>query len=249
MIRANCRNNFTASDFDFIIDTLAASGRQRNILTDLLTDEEARDTILDDDTLLQAVVDNSDLSRFSPYLYFYLLTRRVFLEHDIDDRQMTDYVATLLAEFCSNQRVHNPTRHHQVNYQYLVDMLSDFMEASSTEAFLIRSHLGNYALFITGIFPDNIYRRSTYGRRAPGFDYYEKMGSSSYYWASQHRLALQYSLNDILVNLADRFRQVRVALNLLADEYLSVDTRAGGLDKMLRQLFFGQQNPPAAFDP
>lgn len=242
MIRDNCRDKFTYADFSFIADSLAKDSKNKAALTTLLTDADSRDEILDDDQLFQTIIRKTGLSKISPYLYFYILTRKSFLQHDIDDRNMSDYVASLLAEFCSANRVHSVSHHHTKAYHYLVDMMQDSVDASPHEAFMIRSHLGNYALFMTGIFPDYIFNKSTYGRKAPDFDYYEKMGSSSYRWASQHQLALKYSLAEILANLADSFRQVRVALNTLTDNYISLDTRPDKLDKMLRQLFFGSQD-------
>ena len=43
MITANCRDRFTAEDFDFVVQTLARSERDSVNLVDLLTDAEARD--------------------------------------------------------------------------------------------------------------------------------------------------------------------------------------------------------------
>ncbi|MFQ6113430.1 MAG: hypothetical protein ACE5NG_04990 [bacterium] len=239
MIRANCREKFTAEDFSFIVDSLAEDRKNKVALTDLLTDEQTRDEVLDHELLFQKVIRRTGFSKISPNLYFYILTRRVFLEHSLDDRNMADYVASMLAEFCSVRRTHSISNFHTKMYHYLADMMMDFIDASSWEAFLIRSHMGNYALFLTGIFPDYVYRKSTYGRKAPGFDYYEKMGSSSYRWASQHKLAMKYSLVEILANLAQQFRHVRIALNKLTDNYMVIDERAEDMDKMLRQIFFG----------
>lgn len=239
MIRDNCRDKFTHDDLNFISETLAKEASNKTALHDLLTDADSRDKILDDPKLFHSVVQKRGFSKISPYLYFYILTRRAFLDNDIDDRNVTDYVACLLAEFCYLSRVHTISNHHTKSYHYLTDMMLDFVDATSHEAFLIRSHLGNYALFMTGVFPDWIYRRATYGRKAPGFEYYEKMGSSSYRWASQHQLALKYSLTGILTKLADSFRPVRIALNTLADNYIVLDQRPDRLDKMLRQVFFG----------
>lgn len=239
MIRDNCRDKFTDNDLTFIAETLAQDGSNKETLTNLLSDTDTRDKILDDPQLFQTVVQQPGLSKISPYLYFYILTRRSFLDNKIDDRNVTDYVACLLAEFCYLTRVHTISNQHTKSYHYLTDMMLDFFDATSHEAFLIRSHLGNYALFMTGVFPDWIYTKATYGRKAPGFDYYEKMGSSSYRWASQHQLALKYSLAEILAKLADSFRPVRIALNTLADNYIVLDQRPDRLDKMLRQVFFG----------
>ncbi|MFQ5709572.1 MAG: hypothetical protein ACE5HO_19110 [bacterium] len=242
MIRANCRSRFTADDFAFITATLSKGPQNRVALTELLTDEDVRDQILDHELLFSAIVRNSGLSNISPFLYFYVLTRKAFLEHKIPDRDMADYVACMLAEFCSTKRAHTISKYHQKLYHYLTDLMCDFIDASSYEAFLMRSHVGNYALFMTGIFPDYVYRKATYGRRAPGFDYYEKMGSNSYRWAAQHKLATKYSLVQTLSNLAEQFRYVRIALNRLADDYIALDKQGERMDKMLRQIFFGNPN-------
>jgi len=242
MIQANCRANFTADDFSFIRETLAKDLQNKVALGELLTDEEMRDDILDHDELFRRVLESKGFTRISPYLYFYVLSRRVLLEYKINDRQMADYIGSLLAEFGSTNRVFSPSRHHDSQYHYLVDMLNDFIDASSWEAFLLRSHLGNYALFMTGMFPDYIYRKATYGHKVPGFEYYEKMGSSSYQWAAQHKYAARYRLVETLSNLAAMFRQVRIALNKLADEYIVLDEKPDNMDKMLRKIFFGDSD-------
>lgn len=246
MIRANCRERFNADDFDFIVNSLGKNSKSKIALTELLTDAETRDQVLDDQALFHAVTNKRRLSKISPYLYFYVLTRKAFVESDIDDRETTDYVACMLAKFCSAKRSHSISRSHKKSYHYLADMLTDSVNASSYEAFLIRSHLGNYALFMTGIFPDAVYRKATYGRKAPGFEYYEKMGRSSYGWASQHHLAVKYSLVEVLATLAERFSHARIALNKLADNYIVIQDGRNSLDKMLRQIFFGGK--PNSFD-
>ncbi len=238
MIQANCRNNFTADDFSFIREILAKDQQNKVALSELLTDEDMRDHILDHDLLFRRVLESGSFTRISPYLYFYVLSRRALLEYEIHDREMADYIGSMLAEFGSASRAFSPSKRHDTQYHYLVDMLDDFIDASSWEAFLLRSHLGNYALFMTGMFPDYIYRKATYGRKSPGFDYYEKMGSSSYQWAAQHKYAVRYRLVEILSNLASMFRQVRIALNKLADEYIVLDERPDSMDKMLRKIFF-----------
>lgn len=243
MIQANSRHNFTAEDFSFITEALAEERHNRVALADLLSDEDMLDRILDHTVLFQRVMENRGFTKISPYLYFYVLSRRTLLDHNITDRGIADYISSLLAEFSSSQRMFSPSSHHEKQYHYLVDMLSDFMDASSWEAFLIRSHVGNYALFMTGMFPDYVYNKATYGRKAPGFDYYEQMGSSSFRWAAQNKFAAEYRLVEILSELANQFRQVRIAMNKLADEYLSFREKPDSLDTLLRRIFF-DSNPP-----
>lgn len=243
MIQANCRSSFTTEDYTFIIETLAQDQRNEEALTQLLADEEMRDQILDHELLFETIFQQHGFARISLDLYFYILTRRVLMEYKIKERGIADYIASMLAEFSRTSRAFSPSHTYPKEYRYLVDMLSDFMDASSWEAFLIRSHLGNYSLFMTGLFPDYINRKATYGRGAPGFEYYEKMGSASYLWASQNKFAEEYRLVEILSSLAGQFRRVRIALNKMADEFIQLDDNQENLDKVLRRIFFGQINP------
>ncbi|MFQ5603270.1 MAG: hypothetical protein ACE5HS_08370 [bacterium] len=240
MIKANCRKKFTKEDFEFIAHTLGKDHKNKAAVAKLLTDDESRDDILDHELLFDSLNQQTGFSKISPYLYFYLLTRKVFKERDLDDRNLADYVASMLAEFCSLKRAMSISRDHPKSYQYLTDMMIDFVEASSFEAFLLRSHIGNYTLLLTGIFPDYIYRKSTYGRKAPGFEYYEEMGRSSYRWAAKHKLAVKYRLVEILSNLAQQFRLVRLALNNLSDNYLTLNEHPANLDHVLRRIFYGE---------
>ncbi len=245
MIQANCRDRFTAEDFRFISEVLSHNTEtKRAALIRLLSHPQTRDVILDDRSLFAGITGHASFQQVSPFLYFYLLTRHVFLQYEIMDRMSADYVACMLAQFCSAKRTWTISHAHDRRYEYFVDMMSDSLQASSFEAFLLRSHIGNYALFMTGIFPDRIYCKSTYGRRAPGFDYYEKMGRSSFRWASQHKLAVRFSLEGILAGLAERFSTIRMALNQIADEYMHIDERTPGMDKVMRQILFGRGNNP-----
>lgn len=241
MIQANCRSNFTMDDFAFITNSLAEKEKNRVALSELLTDEEMRDQILDHDQLFRQIRKSSGFTRISPHLYFYVLIRHAFKEYGIESRDLADYVAAMLAEFSGTERAYNPLKSDR-EYHYLVDIMLDYSETSSgMEAFLLRSHLGNYSLFMTGIFPDYINHRAIY-KSAPGFDYFEKMGKSSFYWASRHDIAHRYNLVSILDSLADRFRLVRQALNRVSDDYLTTDDRPDDMDKVLRQIFHGPRD-------
>lgn len=246
MIRANCRERFTADDFDFIVAALAKKEGDVVPLSSLLIDEEMRDELLDHHTLFDAVVEQKGYTTISPFLYFYVLTRRALLQFGIDDRRVVDYVASMLAEFSSLKRARAISHYDERQYDYLVDMLADVMAASSQEAFFLRSHIGNYSLFLTGIFPDYVYRRSAYGHKAPSFEYYETLGSTNYRIASEHWVAEKYNLAEILYEIADCFRRIRHALNRLSDQYIKLDVRREpSLDKTLRQIFFGPKSGKA----
>ena len=63
MIRANCRERFTAADFDFVVRTLARSRTDHVSLADLLSDAETRDFVLDSPRLVDAIFSNTGIRR------------------------------------------------------------------------------------------------------------------------------------------------------------------------------------------
>ena len=77
MIRANCRERFTAADFDFVVRTLARSRIDHVSLVELLGDAETRDSVLDNPRLVDAILSNADQLCISSHFYFYVLARHV----------------------------------------------------------------------------------------------------------------------------------------------------------------------------
>jgi hypothetical protein len=108
MIRANRRARFTAADFDFIVRTLARSQTDQVSLVDLLSDVEARDSILDHPRLVDAILNNCRHLRISSQFYFYVLARHVLQQGGIGDRELCDYVASLLETFSRAKQLRAP---------------------------------------------------------------------------------------------------------------------------------------------
>jgi hypothetical protein len=222
MITANCRDRFTAEDFDFVIETLAKSERESISLVKLLTDNETRDVVLDHPRLFQTLLEGGAPLSISPQLYFYILTRHVLKETGLEDRALTDYVASVLERFSDRARMRSPANGVNGPIQYVSDMLVALRQASPTQTFLIRAHIGNYSLFISGIFHESVESRAQRG--APDLSFYEDMGRASYRAAAGHHVARTADLSEVLENLADAFRQVRSALNHLSDALLHLDS-------------------------
>jgi hypothetical protein len=229
MITANCRARFTAEDFDFVVKTLGKSPRDSVSLADLLTDTDTRDAILDHRKLFDAILSSVSSLSISPQLYFYILTRHVLKKTGIDDRKLSDYIASLLECFSRTARMRSPVDEEGQPIQYLSDMLLALKNASPSQSFLIRAHVGNYSLFITGIFHENVLRRMERG--APDFSFYEGLGRSNYRLVADHSVARSWGLTDTFDALAERFREIRLALNDLSDRLLHIDR--GPLDSPL----------------
>ena len=221
MIKANCRDRFTAADFDFVVKALAASEKDSVSLVDLLTDEDARDSILDHPRLFQTILEDGAPLTISPQLYFYILIRHVLKETGLNDRSMSDYVASLLETFSQTARMKSPADGRATPIQYVSDMLVALQTASPVQTFLIRAHVGNYALFIAGIFHGTVQSRAERG--APDVSFYDGVGSANFKAAASHRVARSAALTNIYEQLAESFHDVRLALNRLSDSLIHLD--------------------------
>src|SRR6185503_17495818 len=83
-------------------------------------------------------------------------------------------------------------------------------------------HIGNYSLFLSGVFPDRIRFRAE-ARGFPDVKYYDALGRTHYRAASDHRLAQRYELAPIFHTLAERFETTRLALNDMAGRLFSME--------------------------
>jgi len=221
MIKANCRERFTAADFDFVVQTLSRSKGDSVTLVDLLTDDAARDAVLDSPRLVESLFADGAPLTISPQLYFYILLRHVLKETALADRDVSDYLASLLETFSQTARMRSPADGHTSPIQYVSDMLIALRTASPAQSFLIRAHVGNYSLFITGIFHETVQRRSQRG--APDLGYYEDLGRSNFHLAAGHQVARTCALSEVFEKLAAGFREIRLALNHLSDSLIHLD--------------------------
>ena len=222
MITPTCRERLTAADFDFIIRTLAHGGQKRSTsLAELLTDSETRDSILDSEVLFQAVLEAGATLEISPQCYFYILLRHVLKEHKLASRETADYLASLLETFSRTERMKAPSGAGEGPQQYISDMLLALQKAPSLQSFFLRAHIGNYTLFITGIFYDRVECRSRRG--GPDVGFFEGVGASSFSIAAEHSMARDHALAPIFRELGDRFRDIRLALNDTAERHMHLD--------------------------
>jgi hypothetical protein len=226
MIQANCRARFTAADFDFVVRTLSRSQTDHVSLVDLLSDAETRDSVLDHPRLVDAILSNAGQLRISSHFYFYVLARHVLRDAGVTDRKLCDYVASLLETFSRVSGLQAPHMSEEGGRQYVSDMLIALTRATPEQAFLLRAHVGNYSLFLSGIFHENTQRRSLRG--APDLAFYEQVGRTNYQLVASHATARRCELSDVYENLADQFREVRHALNRLSDQLLNLDEETSG---------------------
>jgi hypothetical protein len=174
------------------------------------------DALLDDAVLFRELLRRGGISTAPAPLMFYLLVRHALLAREIFDRQLADYTASLLLEFGKAGRAHRIGEWEDQQFHYLADILAELDRARGEREFLLRVHLGNFALWLSGLFPDHITHR-VQRRGAPPIAYYEELGARGFRSAAGMELAIRHGLGDVLLQAADEFSNVRSALNSLSD--------------------------------
>ena len=197
-----------------------------------ITSEDLRLLGVRVDTDLDALLDRRDVAAYllraampgpSPSLLFYVLVRQSLLEVGVEDREVADYFAAVLREFGARQRATRVDTVDDQDHRYLVDILADLGTATGERQFKVSVHLGNYAIWLSGVFPERIAAQQL-RRGGPDLTYYEHLGGRGYAEAAEHRLAERSGLDDVLRTAADRVRDVRVALNRVSAQ-LDLRTR------------------------
>jgi hypothetical protein len=212
------RDHLSSGDLEFVLGTLGGSEGEKDALLSLLADPHESVAILDHECLLQAVLETTGHLPITPRLYFYLLVRKSLRNAGLNDPDLADYVASVLAEFSSIARRSGPVP----ELLYSVDLLEQVQKATAYERFFIYSAAGNRYLFLTGIFPGFLERRE---RRwgAPGLGYYEQVARSSFKAAAEHPLAREFALESVYGILAHRFREMRCVLNGFSDSLVTLN--------------------------
>jgi hypothetical protein len=234
VIQPNCRVQFAAEDVDFIVSVLGSRLGDAQCLVRLLSDESSRDLILDDEALLSALIERRGCLRVSSRFYFYVLVRNVLRRSGIQDRAVADYVAEVLTEFARAERARCVIPGLSGPLDYFFELLAALKDADERHRFFIRAHIGDYSLFLSGVFPERIRSRAE-ARGSPDMSYYDALGRTHYRAASDHRLAQRYELATIFNTLSERFETTRLALNDIADRFFSIGDVDYSLETLLNQ--------------
>lgn len=233
MILPNVRASFGRAEASYVIWLLTRGSEAEQDQMHARLAEEGFDAILDDPRTFNALLAHGGFSTASESLVFYLLVRHALLESSIDDRLLADYIAALLIAFGKGRRAYL-VDDDPPEYEYLVDIIRAAEAATGHRAFLLRAHLGEYALWTSGLFPDYITSR-VQRRGAPGLDYYEELGATGYRQAAGHNDAQRNGLDRVYRQCADGFSSLRIALNRIADRHL-FPRRGDSIERLLRQV-------------
>lgn len=220
MILPRLRASFDRADAVALVDLLGRDDPGLREAARARLDREGLDSLLDDPRILNAILTARDVP-VGPSVVFYILVRQALLESNVPDRGIADFLATLVLSFGCGTRAWRISEESEEEFHYLVDLVGRMGEtaADSRETFLLRSHMGNYALWLTGLFPDFVESRVR-RRGAPPMGYYQAMGSSGYRAAAGTVQARDLGVEALFHSVAREFPRMRVALNRLSDRHL-----------------------------
>src|ERR1700719_3635616 len=144
MILPNLRSRLRAADLRLIVLALARG-----------------DALLDDPQLFPALLAVRSLLVPSAVLFMYVAVRQALLTAEGDDRDLADYLGALLLEFGDYRRHERVRSADDASYRYLVDIVADLagQDEAGERGFLLQTHLGNYSLWLAGLFPDYVAAR------------------------------------------------------------------------------------------
>jgi hypothetical protein len=219
MILATVRHHLTRDDAQLVARLIARdSGTPLEEIERTLSDEGI-DAVLDDPRLPTALLRAGQGTWASLPLFSYVMVRHALRRLGEEDRRLADYVAAVLMHFGMRDNARRVSASDDQVYDSLAALLADVDDPDGRRSFLVRTHLGNYALWLSGLFPDYIEHRK-WRRGGPDLDYYEEMGRRGYQLAAGHRLADDHGLATLFATAADRFGLLRAALNDVSDTLL-----------------------------
>jgi hypothetical protein len=217
MIRPDTRSRLTANDLHVMVLLLSRGSAVERRRWERRLATEGPDALLDEPALAERLLAVRTLLVPSDHLFLYVMVRHTLRRAGVEERELADYLAALLIAFGQRDRAFRPDWNDDQRHRYLADIVQDAEASHGDRRFRVLAHLGNYALWLAGIFPDYIAARQL-RKGGPDVSYYESLGSRGYGLASDHALADTYGLEEVFRLAAERFRTVRAALNGVSDQ-------------------------------
>jgi hypothetical protein len=233
MILATVRHQLTRDDAQLVARLIARdSGTSLEEIERTLADQGI-DAVLDDPRLPAALLRAGQGVRSSLPLFSYVMVRHALRRLGEEDRRLADYVAAVLMHFGMRGNANRISEGDDQVYDTLAALLADVDDPDGRRSFLVRTHLGNYSLWLSGLFPDYIEHRK-WRRGGPDLEYYEEMGRRGFQLAADHRLADDHGLSTLFATAAERFGLLRAALNDVSDTLLFPNRWAP--ERLMRQV-------------
>lgn len=181
------------------------------------------ESMLTSEWLHRRIVEQQELLLgISPFLLFSVLLRRSLGRPRSDlERRVVNYLANLLALFVRTDRLLRVEPGDREPHHYVVELLAEAAAAAPRRAFVTYAHIGNYALWLTGMQLAWLRDRHRFGRRPVSPEYYAESGQAAFDHAARHNLAREFGLEDVFLRLAMMFDHYRRGLEHMQREYMA----------------------------
>ena len=215
--KISSRTRFTGADFDFVASMLAPDG-QRLHLEKLWTDSEALREMLDLKEVLRGLLDSPSAIQVSPHFYFYVLVRHSFLQADLNDSDLADYVAGVMTKsICPDPE--DPLQNLACGFTRAADFISIISSARGRMRFHLQVAAGNQFLVLTGLYPGFLKSRCE-KCGGPNLEFYESFAQQAYRSAADNRQAAGTASRQLFGTLAEAMPTARLSLNRVAEEFV-----------------------------
>jgi hypothetical protein len=141
----------------------------------------------------------------------------------LNDPDVTGYVARLLCEFTEADKLYSVRDVAGRPIEELSEMMlaADPVHGSATSfdaERAIRKHIGDYALFVAGMYPEAMDSNRRHRRKRPSLGELILAGKESYFIVSQFNLCEYEQEAPLFARLSDRFERCILGLALVREE-------------------------------
>lgn len=211
------RNRFTGEDFEFLA-SLLAPGDQKLHLEKLWSDPDAIREVLDLKEVFRGLLDSPSAIRVSPRFYFYVLVRHAFLQADLSDAELADYVSGILTKrICPSPE--DPLQDIAHGFTHASDFIAIISNAKGRMRFHLQVAAGDQFLVLAGLYPGFLNGRCV-KNGAPDIDFYETFAQRAYRGAADNRQVAGAASRQLLGTLSDVMPTARRSLNRMAEEFV-----------------------------
>ena len=153
--------------------------------------------------------------------FFLNVVRQSFWQLGINDATVTGYVADVLTQFARADNLFQMRSHRGKKIDSMVEMLAQKQNEVTDESSLLkerslRKYVGDYALFMSGIF-------RTYVDGKGVLNYYLEQGSRSYWTVSELDLSLYRTGFILFQELSKKFEYYSGALDYTRKAYFAAE--------------------------
>jgi hypothetical protein len=141
----------------------------------------------------------------------------------LNDPDVTAYVARLLCEFSESDKLYKVRDEVGRPIEELKEMVQAADPVNGTAPSFdaeraLRKHIGDYALFVAGMYPEAISSSRRMRRHQPSLGELILAGKESYYIVSQFNLFEYEQEAPLFARLSDRFERCILGLTLVREE-------------------------------